>query len=266
MRERWVSTNESLEMSDRDYFDIFSQALLARGPVKSAPVFIGDPAGVEAGLAIYRNNVRSALTCALGAKFPVVEKLVGDGFFKFLTHEYFHEHPPSSQLIMRYGDVLPEFLEGFEPARNIPYLADVARFEIAWLDAYHAPDADPLATDTVIAAAGDDPGRLRLVLHPSLRLLASPYPVASIWRHNKAHADPPKISVEGSEQVIIVRPSRNVIVSTLSSGEFAAMKRISKGDRIDAAIEAGMEFESSLDPQAVFKALFEHQVIVGVEC
>ncbi|MFQ5562941.1 MAG: putative DNA-binding domain-containing protein [Parvularculaceae bacterium] len=252
-------------MSDRDYFDRFAQILKSREPVKDAPIFIGEPARVEAGLAIYRNNVRSALSKALAAKFPVVEKLVGEGFFKYLAHEYFHAHPPFSQLITLYGDELPAFLETFEPARKLSYLADVARLEIAWLEAYHAADAQPLAPDAITAMIGDDPGGLRFALHPSLRLLASAHPAASIWRHNRTAENPAPATFEGTENIVVARPVRDVVVTTVSSGVIAFIEALSNGDAIDAALAAGMSKEPALDPQSAFQALFAHQIIVGVD-
>ena len=53
------------------------------------------------------------------------------------------------------------------PARELPYLADVARLEAARTRAYHADDAAPL---DAAAFAALDPGAadaLRLTLHPS---------------------------------------------------------------------------------------------------
>lgn len=250
-------------MSDRAYFDVFAQALLSREPVKDVPVFIGEPSRVEAGLAVYRNNIRSALSKALAAKFPVVEKLVGEEFFKFLAHEYFHAHPPASQLIMNYGDALPAFLENFEPASSAPYLADIARLEIAWLESYHAPDAAPLAPEALTAAIGDSPTQLRFDLHPSLRLVASQWPVASIWRHNKAHETPPPATFDGAESVLIVRPARDVVVSAIAPGVFVAIRALSESARLEDALSKGMAVDATLDPKAVFQTLFEHRAIIA---
>lgn len=68
----------------------------------------------------------------------------------------------------------------------IPYLADVARLEAARTEAYHAAEAkalDPLDLADIppVAWAG-----ARVALHPSVRTVASAWPVASIWR---AHRD-----------------------------------------------------------------------------
>ena len=52
--------------------------------------------------------------------------------------------PPRSPVLLGYGDGLPAFVERFEPASCVPYLADVIRLEIATSQAYHAADAEPV--------------------------------------------------------------------------------------------------------------------------
>ena len=63
---------------------------------------------------------------------------------------FVREQPPRSPLLAIYGDEFADFIAAFEPARELPYLADVARLEAARTRAYHAADATPL-----------DAGRLR---------------------------------------------------------------------------------------------------------
>ena len=50
---------------------------------------------------------------------------------------------------MLYGDGFPAFVASFPPAGAIPFLADVARLENAWVEAYHAAEAGALAIDAL---------------------------------------------------------------------------------------------------------------------
>jgi hypothetical protein len=61
-----------------------------------------------------------------------------------MARVYLVENPPRSPVIFEYGGSFADFLERFEPLAGYPYLPDVARLERAWLDAFHAADADPL--------------------------------------------------------------------------------------------------------------------------
>lgn len=93
--------------------------------------------------AVYRNNVQSSLINALAEGYPVVLQLVGDEFFRAMVALYVQRYPPQSPLINDYGKDFAEFIDSFEPAASVPYLADVARLERLRVQAYHAADAPP---------------------------------------------------------------------------------------------------------------------------
>ena len=76
--------------------------------------------------AVYRNNVAVSLVEALGARFPVVKRLVGDEFFSAMAHTFVLREPPLSPLLIYYGETFPAFIGAFDAAKPLPYLADVA--------------------------------------------------------------------------------------------------------------------------------------------
>ena len=98
---------------------------------------------------IHRNNVARGIVETLRASFPVVERLVGEAFFAALARAYHAAAPPSSPLLFRYGAGFAAFIDGFPPARPVPYLGDVARLEWLRLQAYHAADAAPAGLDAL---------------------------------------------------------------------------------------------------------------------
>ncbi|NQD95269.1 DUF2063 domain-containing protein, partial [Pseudomonas sp. CrR25] len=122
---------------------------------------------VEARFAVYRNNVFSSLVGALADSFPVVQQLVGEAFFGAMARVYVHRSPPRSPLLLHYGDDFPTFIEGFEPAGSLPYLADVARLERLRSRAYHAADSPSLDADAIarVLAAPDQLPGIRFQLH-----------------------------------------------------------------------------------------------------
>ena len=64
--------------------------------------------------------------------YPTVEQLVGAPFFRYAAHEFILAHPSKSGNLHDFGEDLPGFLAGFEPARALAYLPDCARLEWAW--------------------------------------------------------------------------------------------------------------------------------------
>lgn len=250
-------------MRDHDLFDRFATMLRACEP--STPDFLsaGEAQKTNAAIAVYRNNVRASLSTALAEKFPVIEQLVGEDFFKFTAREYFNTAPPTSPIIANYGNQLPKFLEQFEPAKKLPYLPDMARLEIAWLHAYRARDVDPLEPETILAAG--DPAGLRLHFHPSFQLLTSAFPIASIWRRHQADKDPAGVLPKTGEYIIIARPQRTVLVEILPQSTHRAITDLIKGATVAQSFEAAAQHDPAFDPQAVFQALFRNGAIIGVD-
>ena len=80
----------------------------------------------------------------LQARFPAVEGIVGEEFFVAMARVFVAKMPPRTPILTTYGDEFADFIAAFEPARELAYLADVARLEAARTRAYHAADAAPV--------------------------------------------------------------------------------------------------------------------------
>src|SRR5205085_2247436 len=122
---------------------------------------------------------------ALSATYPVVRRLVGAAFFDEAARRHALAVPSTSGDLSRYGVGFAAFLEAYEPARELRYLPDVARLEWALHECDQAADAAGLDLATLAGVAPGEEGRVRLALHPAVRLVASEYPVLSIWEANQ---------------------------------------------------------------------------------
>lgn len=250
------------EASMRVYLG-FTRAILSVAPVGPLAPARGTEAEIAAGLAVYRNNVRAAYLRVLQDAFPVTARLVGDDFFRYLAHEYFHAHPPKSPLVARYGDALPAFIESFTPVSGLPYLADVARLEIAWLEAYRAAEAGPLSPEQINDIIGGNPENARLALHPSLRLLSSPYAVHTIWSHNREKNEADLKLAPVGECVLIVRPHEAVQTIVLSGDVFAALQSLARGERLKEALASAETISGNSSPAEVIRIIVTAGVIVA---
>src|SRR5712671_5592859 len=153
--------------------------------------------------AVYRNNVVAGLVKALKSRFPVVEKIVGEEFFAAMARVFVVERPPRSPLLATYGDVFPAFIAAFEPARELPYLADVARLEAARTRSYHAADATPVGAGHFAAINTHAVGGIRVGMHPSTEIVRSPYPVVTIWAMNSGEQELAPIENWRSEDALV---------------------------------------------------------------
>jgi hypothetical protein len=196
--------------------------------------------------AVYKNNVYARLVDALRDTFPAVERLVGEEFFRYAAVEYVASAPARSPTLLTYGEGFAAFLSRFPPASTIPYLADVARLEFLYLEAYHSADADPVDYADLI----HEGEAARLILHPSARFMTSPFQVSRIWELNR-NAEPfdalelPKTS----EHLLVIRPQRQVEVRRLPTAMYAALIAFSK----EASIAEGRVLARQINPEIAFE-------------
>ncbi|HZD54331.1 MAG TPA: DNA-binding domain-containing protein [Woeseiaceae bacterium] len=204
---------------------------------------------VEERLAVHRNNVYSQLMGALGDAYPAVRRLIGEGFFRFMAAEYLQAYPPRSAMLSDHGKCLPGFLEGFEPARTVPYLPDVARLEQLYLESYHAAETGPIPQSAFKKYLSEVVVRPPLRLHPSARLMTSPFPISRIWEMNVQPT--PVVGrqrvPEGAEYLLIVRPEAAVEVRRIARGAHAALAAIERGRPVSEAMAAGAAVDPDLD-------------------
>ena len=194
---------------------------------------------------VYRNNVVTGLVKLLESRFPVVEKIVGDEFFAAMVRIFVTEQPPRSPLLATYGDGFPAFVAAFEPARELAYLADVARLEAARTRAYHAADATPVGADQFATLDGEIAGDLRIAMHPSTEIVRSPFPIVTIWAMNSGEAQLGPIETWCGEDAVVARPYLDVQVRTLPQGGAAFLLALA-ADR-SLAEAAGAAFADDPD-------------------
>jgi hypothetical protein len=219
----------------------FRAALLDAGaPI---PQGLTDAQGRPAGrrYAVYRNNVAVSLTEALETGFPALRSLIGEERFRQLAGMYLRSEQPETPMLMQYGAGLPAFLEGFAPLAQIPYLADVARLELALRRSYHA--ADHVALDgSALSALGDDLMQARLTFAPSAQLIASPWPVIDIRRYalDQSAAKP----AAEAQTALILRPEFDPEIHALTEDAARFVSGLMAGTTFgDALTQAGDAFD-----------------------
>lgn len=229
-------------------------------PAASPP---SDVLGTEAGFAVYRNNVVSSLLDVLQDRFPVTCMLVGTEFFRAMGRLFLQQHLPSSPLLMFYGDELPDFIAAFEPAGGVPYLADVARLEVAWSRAYHAAEAKSIDASMLRTLDASTLAQSTLALHPSLQLIRSRYPVATLWAAHQ-NGNVSGVDLRIAEDVLIVRPEAEVSVHRVSRPAFAFVHALQLDEHIEGAARAALIEQPGFDAGAHLISLFSLGAICAI--
>lgn len=196
---------------------------------------------------VYRNNVSASLSGALASRFPVAENIVGRDFFRAMADDFIRAHPPRSPVLLAYGNTFPDFVATFEPARDLAYLPDVMRLEVARGRAYHAADVPPLDPATLASVNPEKLGDLVLAPHPAMSVLSSLHPIVTIWAMNSGERPLGPIDPWQGEHVLVVRPRLTVEFIPLPAAGAAFFRRLAGGACLaDAASAAeGESFDLS---------------------
>jgi hypothetical protein len=221
-----------------------------------------DPA---ARIAIYRNNVLANYRKALGATYPVVLRLVGVPFFNAAVDAFGRAYPSLRGDVNRYGGEMARFLAAYAPARDLPYLPDVARLEWAIDQADIAAEAPGFDLAALAAVPPAVHGELRFILHPSARLVASRYPVLRIWQVNQPDytGDDTVDFGEGADALLVLRTTRGVHIERLAAGEHALLAALAKRLRLSEAAARASAVDPAFDLAPVLRNHVAARTIVA---
>lgn len=226
----------------------FAAALAGEGDGVVAASLQGDPGLVSKRLDIYRRAIRAHCEAALRAAYPVVARLVGEGFFAEMARCHAAAFPPACGDLNRYGDSLPAFIASYPPAASLPWLGDVACLE--WACHESAMAADVPGIDFAALAGIPDEGQPRLAfrLHPSVRRVRSAWPVLAIWDANQPGRDGTPGREEGADEILVWRGSDRVRAGPLAPPEAAFVDALIVGLALEEAADAapGWDFAPML--------------------
>ena len=237
----------------------FAKALLDAGHALPPGLRTWDGSDPAQRFAVYRNNVMTSLTQALASGFAVTRELVGARFFDAMAREYVMSEPPTSPVLVEYGNGFADFISQFPPAAGLPYLPDVARLERMRVQSHHAPDAS-LLSPQVLQEMMSDPealANLRVRLHPACHILRSRFAVFSIWaaHHQYDESDRgaalARVATDQAEDALVRRPLHEVSVMSLPPGVADFLLALANGGSLlDAAAAAaatgGFQLETGM--------------------
>lgn len=203
----------------------------------------------EIRFSVYRNNVMVSLIDALADTYPVVQTLVGEDFFRAMGRVFAQTKPPRSAVMAYYGGDFAYFIASFPPAASVPYLADVARLEMARVMAYHAADAAVVQTEALQTALADPEqlSSLRLVLHPSVHVIQSKFAIFSIWIAHQDATCMPSVDPDVAQVVLVYRDGLAADTMELTDGTGLFVSTLLAGQTLLDAAQAASSMHPEFD-------------------
>jgi hypothetical protein len=241
-------------------------ALHGEGLMQISTIVKDNGLSAEQRLSVYRNNTQLGLTEALREGYPVVDKLIGSACFNQIARDYIRQHPPTLGCLLYFGKAFAGFIAGYPSLAPLPYLADVARLEWFWQEAFHEAEAKALRLNDLAQVAPEQYPDLSLQLHPSARLLVSSYPVLAIWQSNQdGYQGDGIIDLNlGNCCVLIFRPALEVLIFTLSAGEFQLFSCLQQGQTLTGAAVEAANKDSGFNLTDILQRWFSCGLFTGV--
>jgi len=255
-----------MQLADRpdSYAAAIASGLL--DPERAIPAAVAGPRGKAAAKRynVYRNNVTVSLIDALAAVYPATQRLTGTEFFRAMARFHVRATPPSSPLLFEYGRDFPDFIARYPYAAALPWLADVARIERAWLDAYHAADVEPLAAGALASVPPDRLADAALTPHPAAGLVRSRFPAVSIFAANRSEPAG-RLEAAGPEDALITRPGLEVAVRRLPPGGAAFLTALAAGAPLGAAAAEALADSPAFDLAGNIAGMLEAGAFAAIE-
>ncbi len=222
-------------------------------------------------LSIHRNHFYSSLIEAIGLNFATTAALVGEEFMRQTARDYIRATPPERPCLFEYGMQFPAFLESYPPAATLPYLADVARLDLAVTQSYHAADDAGLDPAWFAETPADIWIEETFKLRSDLRVVTSTYPLIQIWRAARgAHEGEIDASTGGGTVLVHRDTDDDAVLMPLGAGMARFLAEIAAGavmgDALETAQEAHPDWDSAADlPTVLANRWLQHRAATEPE-
>lgn len=261
-----------------DFQSLFQARILAGPGSEDAPLLetlreSGRGAARDELLQVYQSGYRLRLEGFLYEDHPGLRELLGADAFEDLVSDYVASNPPTHRNARWYTTGLPEFMEAHPRWREDQKALSMARFERAMVNAFDAPDAEPLTIQTLAGFAPEDSPRLVFDFHPSLVVLKLAAGTLAAYdapgEGDGAEAVAPGHSLpEGNEVVAVWRAQEETAYRELEPDENLALSEARDGRAFgDICQMAAFQHSEELQPERLAQFLvtwFEDGMVVGV--
>jgi len=215
-----------------------------------------DTIPAAARLSVYRHHVFESLGTALAATFPTVQALVGMDFFRGLARAFARHSLPAQPVLTEYGADFPAFVADYAPARDLPYLADVARLDWALNLAFHAPLGDRLQAEDLSALPAERLPSMSLALAAGVALVGSRSPLDRIWETSQPDAASETVDLySGASNLLVLRRPDDAAFASLSAGDADFAAASGAGLSLEQAAEAAFQGDPAFDLSTAFARL-----------
>lgn len=248
----------------------FKRRILPYGAAeKEGPESLLNPQGSASGeerLSVYANGYAARMTEALKEVYEAVHLVLGEDPFHRAAARYASGFPSLEYNLSLAGRHFPLFLAADGLTSKLPFLPDLAGLEWKVAEAFHAFDFPPLTAESVQSIPPEQWENIIFEFQPSMKLLASMWPVFDIWIARKRPADQIKVELKDRPQCVLVyRHALEVRCVLISRPQFDLLAKLKNGISLGRACEDFEDAEETPPLQEWFSQWIQAGMIAGVK-
>lgn len=262
-----------------DFQALFQTRILAGPGVADGPLIetlCKSQRGAERAelLHVYQSGYRVRLEGFFYEDHPGLHALLGDDAFEELIRAFISAHPPRDRNARWYTTGLPDFMREAPRWRDNGRAISMALFERAMVDAFDAPDAEPLTLQALAAFPPEDSARFVFDFHPSLIVLTlaggtiAAYQAATSEEEGEDGEQGEATEPGESEFVAVWRCHEETAYRELEPAEYVALNEARAGRSFgDICQMAAFQQSGDIDPARLAQFLsswFEDGLVTGV--
>jgi hypothetical protein len=210
-------------------------------------------------IGIYQGMYLLRMRDALAADYPGLLHAMGGEAFGDFVRAYVQRHPSRSYTLNRLGDHVPGYLARSRRFPRAPFLADLARLELAVTVLFDAEAAAPVRR--IRPAGVGETTTFRP--SPSLRFLVLRYP-AGAYLDAVREERSPRLPRPARTRIALWRSGTTVRRLDLSAGADALLRRLAAGRPLGAALRSLSARERRDLPKREISKLFGTAVAGGM--
>jgi hypothetical protein len=210
------------------------------------------------------NHNDASAAYVLAARFAVIRCMVGDDSFRVMAQRFVLSEPPRLPIPLTYGESFPRFLRSQDRLASMEYVADIAELEVACHKAQHAANARPVDAKRSLAWQAEHADSVCVILHPSVHLVASRFPIVTIWQNNRNKNGNGVVERWRPEAALVTRPFREVEIRPLPPAGHTFIAALARGQTVAKAASIALDVTPEFDSAASLTMLAEADAIIGL--
>lgn len=189
-------------------------------------------------VSIYESGYFARLGEALATDYKVLWMVLGDDEFYALTKAYILAQPSRFFSLRWFGENFAQFLSEQQGEHAI-MLAQLARLEWAFVDAFSSSDMPMLALEKLAVVSAENWPTLSFKFHPSVQIIEHDWDILAYWRAGKNDQPFPELEHYPSIQKMLVwRKDLTTQYRTLTIKEAFALDIAMQGANFSDICEA----------------------------